>query len=74
MYGMIKSKARNFWRDENGLGTLEMLLILAIIVVIAIAMRKWIMKWVGELFNKANSDIGEITGMDSDTISPPDTP
>lgn len=70
----FKEKLRGFWKNEEGLGTLEMLLILAIIVVIAIALRKWIMKWVGELFNKANDDIGDITGLDSDSISPPTSP
>lgn len=67
----MKKRAVAFMKDEEGLGTLEMLLILAIIVVIAIAFRKWIMKWVGELFSKANTDIGDITNLNSNTISPP---
>lgn len=63
-----------FWKEEDGLGTLEMLLILAVIVIIAIAFRKWIMKWVGELFNKADSDIQDISKLDSKTIEPSPSP
>lgn len=37
----MKKRAVAFMKDEEGLGTLEMLLILAIIVVIAIALAKW---------------------------------
>ncbi len=32
-----------FWEDEEGLGTLEILLIVAVLVAIAIIFRKWIM-------------------------------
>jgi len=41
---MMKSFMRNLWEEEDGLGTLEILLILAVLVIIAIAFRKWIMK------------------------------
>jgi Flp pilus assembly pilin Flp len=51
------NQIKSFWNDEEGLGTLEMLLILAIIVVIAIAFRKWIIKWVNDLFSRADSSI-----------------
>jgi Flp pilus assembly pilin Flp len=70
----IMKRTAAFMKDEEGLGTLEMLLILAIIVVIAIAFRKWIMKWVGDLFSKADKDIGDITNMNSNTISPSTNP
>lgn len=48
---------KRFWNNEDGLGTLEMLLILAIIVIIAIAFRKWIVEWVNRLFSDTNADI-----------------
>lgn len=65
---------KSFMQDEEGLGTLEMLLIVAIIVVIAIAFRKWIMKWVKELFDRAETDMNDIRGMTPDEISPSATP
>lgn len=70
---MLMSRVKGFWRNEEGLGTLELLLILAIIVVIAIAFRKWIVKWVGDLFTKANTDIDDITQFNSTTIAPAST-
>jgi Flp pilus assembly pilin Flp len=53
----IGNRIRVFMKEDDGIGTLEMLLILAIVVVIAIAFRKWIMHWLGNLFSKANDDI-----------------
>ncbi|MFE5317373.1 Flp1 family type IVb pilin [Paenibacillus sp. NPDC056579] len=64
---------KKLWEDEDGLGTLEILLILAVLVIIAIAFRKWIMKWVKSLFDSANTEItnqsGSITD-DAKNISP----
>lgn len=53
----VWAKVKSFMKDEEGLGTLEMLLILAVLVVIAIAFRDWIMKWLKGLFQDTNSDI-----------------
>ncbi|MNC31483.1 hypothetical protein D3C81_1792060 [compost metagenome] len=53
----VWQQVKSFWSNEDGLGTLEMLLILAIIVIIAIAFRKWIVEWVNKLFSDTNSDI-----------------
>ncbi|MBC8081219.1 MAG: hypothetical protein H7X86_12810 [Gorillibacterium sp.] len=50
--------SKRFWKNEEGLGTLEMLMILAVLVIIAIAFRKWIVKWINDLF--ADTD-GKIT-------------
>lgn len=51
------AKVKSFMKDEEGLGTLEMLLILAVLVIIAIAFRDWIMKWLKGLFKQTNDDI-----------------
>jgi Flp pilus assembly pilin Flp len=64
---------RRFWEDEDGLGTLEILLIVAVLVIIAIAFRKWIMKWVQSLFTAANTEITGQSGSiqtDAGSISP----
>ena len=46
-----------FRRDERGFGTLEVLLILAVIVLIAVVFRKWIISWVNDLFSSTNQQI-----------------
>jgi Flp pilus assembly pilin Flp len=53
----MKKKIADFMQDEEGAGTLEMLLIIAVILVIAIAFRKWIMQWVIELFQRTNENV-----------------
>lgn len=52
-----KQGVRSFWRDERGIGTLEILLILAVIVLIAVVFRKWIISWVDSLFQSTNEQI-----------------
>lgn len=37
---------KNFWNDEEGLQTLELMLIIAVIVVIALMFREKIVDWV----------------------------
>ncbi|PZE22194.1 hypothetical protein CBW46_005260 [Paenibacillus xerothermodurans] len=73
MLQQINEVVRKFWEEEDGLGTLEILLIVAVLVIIAIAFRKWIMQWVEGLFTNANTEItnqsGSIKG-DADSISP----
>lgn len=66
-------KGKHFWQDEEGMGTLEILLIIAVIVIIAVAFRKWIMRWVDSLFKKADTEILE-QNFDGSSISPSSTP
>jgi len=52
-----RTKLTRFWCNEDGLGTLEMLMILAVLVIIAIAFRKWIMRWVNNIFTTTDTNI-----------------
>ncbi|OXM87886.1 Flp1 family type IVb pilin [Paenibacillus rigui] len=73
MMKWLNEGMKRFWKEEDGLGTLEILLIVAVLVIIAIAFRKWIMKWVESLFTNANSQItGQSGSIESDAtkISP----
>lgn len=70
----MKKLFAGFMKEEEGLGTIEMLLILAVIVVIAIAFRKWIMKWVTSLFSQADKGITEQSNLNDSLISPSTTP
>ena len=46
-------------KDEEGIGTLEVILIVAVIVIIAVAFRKWIISWVQKLFDTSNDELME---------------
>lgn len=61
---------KKFWNEEDGIGTLEILLILAVIVIIAIAFRKWIIEWVKGLFNAADEQIKDQTNPDLEGLMP----
>ncbi|MBB6674781.1 Flp1 family type IVb pilin [Cohnella nanjingensis] len=41
-----------FWRDKEGLGTLEIVLIAAVIIAVALLFREWILDFLGGLFEK----------------------
>lgn len=49
-------------KEEDGIGTLEMLLIIAVILVVAIAFRKWIFEWVNKLFTETNQNVKDTLG------------
>lgn len=73
MTAALHAGIKKFWNDEDGLGTLEILLIIAVLVIAAIAFRKWIMNWLKSLFDSADAEIKSQSGSintDAGTISP----
>jgi Flp pilus assembly pilin Flp len=53
----VKKMIDLFWKEEEGLGTLEILLIVAVLVAIAFMFRTKIMGWVTTIFGKTQSEI-----------------
>ncbi|MCZ8515873.1 Flp1 family type IVb pilin [Paenibacillus filicis] len=69
----LKEGWNAFWKEEEGLGTLEILLIVAVLIIIAIAFRKWILKWLKALFESADKEIVDQSGTiskDAGDLSP----
>ncbi|MBU7318723.1 Flp1 family type IVb pilin [Paenibacillus oleatilyticus] len=62
----LKTAWQRFWKEEDGLGTLEILLIIAVLLIIAIAFRKWITKWMESLFNDASKEIKDSKNVNID--------
>lgn len=62
---------KRVWEEEDGIGTLELLLIVAVLVIVAIAFRKWILSFIKKLFGEANSELSN-TGA-KDCLSSPDS-
>lgn len=54
---LIKQKISNFLKEEDGMGTLEVLLIVAVLVAIALLFRGKIIEWVNSLLDKSDSQI-----------------
>ncbi|MFD2673052.1 Flp1 family type IVb pilin [Marinicrinis sediminis] len=65
----LSNKWKAVWKEEKGLGTLEILLIIAVLVVIAVVFRKWIVSWVNQLFTDTQEEIDTI-----DNLRPSDPP
>ncbi|MNW36355.1 Putative Flagellin, Flp1-like, domain [Fontibacillus panacisegetis] len=55
MLSQLNVKLQGLWRDERGLGMLEMILIIAVIVIIAIIFRDKLSEIVESLLDKADS-------------------
>lgn len=67
---MMKQQLSQFWQEEDGIGTLELLLIVAVLVIVAVAFRKWILSFIKKLFGEANEELGS-TGA-KDCLATPD--
>lgn len=46
-----------FWREERALGTLEVLLIVAVLVALALVFRKYIVSWFHYLMSQADQSM-----------------
>ncbi len=53
-------KIRAFWSNEQGIGTLEIIIIIAVLVLVAFAFREWILQWVSDLFQQTDDTITNI--------------
>ena len=56
----MKTFWHKLWKEEDGLGTLEILLIIAVLVAIAIVFRNQIIEWVNSLFTEADREMNKI--------------
>lgn len=52
-----KQELKAFWRNEQGIGTLEIVLIIAVVVLIFIIFKDFIMEQVNKLVNKSKTGI-----------------
>ncbi|MHA7964557.1 multidrug transporter [Paenibacillus oryzae] len=56
LYGKMKS----FWSNEQGLGTLEIILIIAVVIIIALLFKDWIIDLIETLMGKADDEASRI--------------
>ena len=60
----MKEHVMRFWKDEEGLGTLEILLIVAVLVGVALLFKNQITQWVGTLLDNTDTKISEFAPSD----------
>ncbi|WP_246070473.1 Flp1 family type IVb pilin [Paenibacillus kobensis] len=54
------SRVTKLWKEEDGIGTLEIILIIAVIIIIALLFKDWIIELVNNLMGQADSQANEI--------------
>lgn len=47
---------KKFWMEEDGMGTVEIILIIAVLVIIALLFRNKIMEWVEDILGRLFPD------------------
>lgn len=50
---------KKFWKDEEGIETLELMLIIAVVVFIALMFRNQIKDWMSGLISYGNNEINQ---------------
>lgn len=60
MNSMVVEAAKSFWKDEEGLGTLEMILIIAVLIAVVLVFREEIVKVVKSLISTAGDKSQEV--------------
>ena len=55
MITTVKNKMIRFWKEEDGLGTLEMILIIGVIIVIGLILKNQITAIVNKLLDQVNT-------------------
>ncbi|MFD1957349.1 Flp1 family type IVb pilin [Paenibacillus thailandensis] len=58
--GKLTKAWKSFWRSESGLGTLEIILIIAVIIIIALLFKDWIIDMIKRLMGKADDQADTI--------------
>ncbi|QOS77508.1 hypothetical protein JNUCC31_22395 [Paenibacillus sp. JNUCC31] len=59
MLELVKSKATAFWNEEDGLGTLELILIIGVIIIIALIFKDQIKALVERLLKNVSNKSNE---------------
>ncbi len=52
--------AKDFWRDESGMGTVEVILIMVVLIGLVVIFKKQLNDLVKKIFSKMSSDSGSI--------------
>ncbi|MCF7755983.1 Flp1 family type IVb pilin [Paenibacillus sp. FSL L8-0435] len=59
MMEVLKNKVNVFWKEEDGLGTLELILIIGVIIIIALIFKDQITALIKSLLSKVDTKSNE---------------
>lgn len=60
MGGFMRRKMKNFWKDESGIGVVELILILVILIMIIVIFRTQITSIITSAFEQINEKAGTV--------------
>ena len=60
----MRAGIREFWKDESGMGTVEIILIIVVLIGLVIIFKKQINDLVTKIFKKITTDSNQIIGWD----------
>ena len=58
----MKKIVQDFWKDESGMGTVEIILIIVVLIGLVIVFKKQINDLVNKIFKKITTDSNKIIG------------
>lgn len=58
----MRTEIRDFWKDESGMGTVEIILIIVVLIGLVIVFKKQINDLVTKIFKKITTDSNQIIG------------
>ena len=56
----LENQIKSFWSKEDGIGTLEVILIVAVVIIIALLFKDWIIALVQDVLDEADSEARKI--------------
>ena len=60
----MRAGISDFWKDESGMGTVEIILIIVVLIGLVIIFKKQINDLVTKIFKKITTDSNQIIGWD----------
>lgn len=60
MIGLMRRAVRRLWDSEEGAGTLEVILIIAVVIIVALLFKDWIIALVQDLMERADDQADTI--------------
>jgi hypothetical protein len=59
-YLKIRKAASSFWKNEKGIGTLEIVLIAAVLIMVALLFKDWIMAFIDEMMTSVEGKAKDV--------------
>ena len=66
---MVKALAKEFWQEEDGLQTIEMVLILVVIIGLAVTLQQYAHNWLDAINGQISDMIGKFPNSPSPTTN-----